>query len=42
MGLEACKLLINEIEKKVKSGGNKINLEEEFLWRKSVKRKTKK
>lgn len=39
MGLEACKLLINEIEKKIKNGKNKIYIEEEFLWRKSVKRK---
>jgi LacI family transcriptional regulator len=39
MGREACSLLINEIEKKIKSGGNKIYLEEEFLWRKSVRRK---
>jgi LacI family transcriptional regulator len=39
MGHEACKLLINEIEKKIKSGGNKVYIEEEFLWRKSVKRK---
>jgi Transcriptional regulators len=42
MGVEACKLLINEIEKKIKSGSNKIYIEEEFLWRKSVKRKVKK
>ena len=33
MGIEACKLLINEIEKKIKSGSNKIFIEEEFLWR---------
>ena len=38
MGLEACKLLIDEIEKRIKSGKNKIYIEEEFLWRKSVKR----
>ncbi len=39
MGFEACKLLINEIEKGISSGGNKIYIEEEFLWRKSVNRK---
>jgi DNA-binding LacI/PurR family transcriptional regulator len=38
-GMEAVKLLINEIEKKTKSGKGKIYIEEEFLWRKSVKRK---
>jgi DNA-binding LacI/PurR family transcriptional regulator len=42
MGLEACKLLINEIEKKIKSGRNQIYIEEEFLWRKSVRCKVKK
>jgi len=42
MGLEAVKLLINEIEKKTKNGQSKIYIEEEFLWRKSVKRKVKK
>ena len=42
MGLEAVKLLINEIEKKTKNGLSKIYIEEEFLWRKSVKRKVKK
>jgi DNA-binding LacI/PurR family transcriptional regulator len=42
MGTEAIKLLINEIEKKTKGGHNKIYIEEEFLWRKSVKRKVKK
>lgn len=41
MGLEAIKLLINEIEKKTKNGQSKICIEEEFLWRKSVKRKVK-
>ena len=41
MGVEACKLLINEIEKKIKSGRNKIFIEEEFLWRKSVRSKVK-
>ncbi|MCX6321124.1 MAG: LacI family DNA-binding transcriptional regulator [Bacteroidia bacterium] len=42
MGLEAIRLLLNEIEKKTKTGQNKIYIEEEFLWRKSVKRKVKK
>jgi len=42
MGFEACKLLIDEIEKEIKSGSNKICIEEEFLWRKSVKRGAKK
>lgn len=42
MGYEACKLLIDEIEDNVKGGNNKILIEEEFLWRKSVKRKVKK
>jgi LacI family transcriptional regulator len=42
MGLEATKLLLNEIEKKTKNGQSKIYIEEEFLWRKSVKRKVKK
>jgi LacI family transcriptional regulator len=37
MGLEACKLLINEIEKKIPGGQTRICIEEEFLWRKSVK-----
>src|SRR5665647_3217120 len=41
MGQEAIKLLINEIEKKSKGGQSKIYIEEEFLWRKSVKRKLK-
>jgi LacI family transcriptional regulator len=39
MGVEACKLLISEINREIKSGGNKIYIDEEFLWRKSVKRK---
>ena len=39
MGLEAVKLLVNEIEKKTKSGKTRIYIEEEFLWRKSVKKK---
>jgi LacI family transcriptional regulator len=42
MGQEAIRLLINEIEKKSKGGKSKIFIEEEFLWRKSVKRKVKK
>jgi LacI family transcriptional regulator len=42
MGTEAIKLLIDEIEKKTKGGRHKIFIEEEFLWRKSVKRKVKK
>jgi LacI family transcriptional regulator len=39
MGIAACRLLIDEIESKIKSGVNKVYIEEEFLWRKSVKRK---
>jgi LacI family transcriptional regulator len=42
MGVAAIKLLIDEIEKKTKGGHRKILIEEEFLWRKSVKRKVKK
>ena len=42
MGMEAARLLIDEIEKKTKRGHSKIYIEEEFLWRKSVKRKAKK
>jgi len=42
MGLEAITLLINEIEKKTKHGQGIIYIEEEFLWRKSVKQKVKK
>ena len=42
MGMEAIRILINEIEKKTKSGTSKIYIEEEFIWRKSVKRKAKK
>jgi LacI family transcriptional regulator len=42
MGYESCKLLIDEIEQKIKGGRNKILIEEEFLWRKSVRRKVKK
>jgi LacI family transcriptional regulator, galactose operon repressor len=39
LGFEAIKLLINEIEKRTKNGISKIYIEEEFLWRKSIKRK---
>jgi DNA-binding LacI/PurR family transcriptional regulator len=42
MGTEAIKLLIDEIENKTKRGQSKIYIEEEFFWRKSVKRKVKK
>jgi len=42
LGYEACKLLIDEIEKKIPTSQNIIYIEEEFLWRKSVKRKLKK
>jgi LacI family transcriptional regulator len=42
MGMEAIKLLIDEIENKTKGGHRKIFIEEEFLWRKSVKLKVKK
>jgi len=38
MGLEAVKLLINEIDNKTKRVHSKINIEEDLLWRKSVKR----
>ena len=41
MGMEAVNLLINEIEKKAKSGQGRIYIEEEFLWRKSIKREAK-
>jgi DNA-binding LacI/PurR family transcriptional regulator len=37
MGLEAVSLLINEIESGTKSRHTEIFIEEEFLWRKSVK-----
>jgi LacI family transcriptional regulator len=40
LGLEAIKLIINEIENESQRGQGKILIEEEFLWRKSVKRKT--
>ncbi|MBK7626299.1 MAG: LacI family DNA-binding transcriptional regulator [Bacteroidales bacterium] len=39
MGLEAAKLLIGEIEDDTKRGKSIISIDEEFLWRKSVKRK---
>jgi LacI family transcriptional regulator len=42
MGKEAIKLLIDEIENNTKGGHRKIFIEEEFLWRKSVKLKVKK
>jgi LacI family transcriptional regulator len=38
MGLEAARLLISEIENEAKGGKTQILIEEEFLWRKSVKR----
>lgn len=41
MGMEAVNLLISEIEKKTKRGQSRIYIEEEFLWRKSVKREAK-
>jgi LacI family transcriptional regulator len=37
MGIEAVKLLINEIENETKKGGNLILIDEELLWRRSVK-----
>lgn len=40
MGSEAVKLLINEIEGVAKKGQNKILIEEKFLWRKSINRKS--
>lgn len=42
MGTEAARILINEIENNRKGGRSIINIEEEFLWRKSVKRIVKK
>jgi LacI family transcriptional regulator len=42
MGMEAIKLLVNEIENKKKNVINRILIEEEYLWRKSVKRRVKK
>ena len=41
MGIESVKLLINEIESKTKMGKGRILIDEEFLWRKSLKRKAK-
>jgi LacI family transcriptional regulator len=41
MGIEAIKLLIDEIDQKVKGGHRELLIEEEFLWRKSVKRNLK-
>jgi LacI family transcriptional regulator len=38
LGLEAVKLLIDEIENKNRTGRSTIIVEEEFLWRKSVRR----
>jgi len=38
MGLEAAKLLISEIEDDTKRGKTIISIDEEFLWRKSVRR----
>jgi LacI family transcriptional regulator len=42
MGKVAVKLLIEEIENKSVRSRSKIYIEEEFLWRKSVKSKSKK
>ena len=42
LGLEAIKILINEIENKTKNSKSKLYIEEEFLWRKSIKRKLEK
>jgi LacI family transcriptional regulator len=42
MGIAAMKILIDEIEKKIKRGKSKIYIEEELVWRKSVKTKVKK
>ncbi len=41
MGFEAARLLIREVEGVTKKGQSKIFIEEEFLWRKSVKLKKK-
>jgi len=38
MGLEATKLLIEEINQKKKNSGDNILIEEEFLWKNSIKR----
>ena len=42
MGLNAIKLIITEIEKESGKNHTKILIEEEFLWRKSVKHNVKK
>jgi LacI family transcriptional regulator len=42
IGFEAIKLLLNEIENKRKGGLSEIWIDEELLWRNSVKRKMKK
>jgi LacI family transcriptional regulator len=42
MGIETIKLLIDEIENKSRGGHRIVLVEEEFLWRKSVKRKVNK
>jgi LacI family transcriptional regulator len=39
MGFEAAKLLISEIEDDTKKGKTRLLIDEEFLWKKSVKRK---
>jgi len=39
MGLEAVRLLLNEIEQEKRKKQSKILIKEEFLWRNSVKRK---
>ncbi len=39
MGYEAAKLLLEEIENETDRGHTRLLIEEEFLWRKSVKRK---
>jgi LacI family transcriptional regulator len=39
LGMEAIKLLINEIENKSKNGQSAIYIEEEFLWGNSIKRR---
>jgi LacI family transcriptional regulator len=38
MGLESVKILIEEIENGTKGGAHKVLIEEEFLWRKSVRK----
>jgi LacI family transcriptional regulator len=39
MGLEAIKLLIEKIDNDPESGKGKVYIDEEFLWRQSVKRR---